>query len=351
MRENMCDKAAMDSVENQPTRWRNREHYLKAALLGGGVSGVLSMIPVINWLNLFFFCLVVVGGVASVYWVQKKTGTVDAMEGAVIGALGGVVHGVLYLVFGFCGVSVLSAVTLPDMPSSQVEEFVGVMAASMGAMCCLSFTIYPLMSGLGGLLAASIWPPGAQGAVGAAGGAGDRREPTEADIAKRKKVTKIVLGLLGGGLLLMALFCGLAGYLFYLEERGPMDTAGDEEIVSRAVVPGELMVIEIGETSGTARYGLWFVSDDELPPSLFEIEGRSGCRVNYSYGGAREPSLLPIMGYMGPDEDEPRWLFFDSVTSYGGDSVTCYVRIDTLPEGVSNPRISVTKVTRPSDWL
>jgi len=336
----------MSDAESQQTNWRNREHYLKAAVLGGAVSTVLSLTPVINWLNLFFFCLIMFGGGISVYWVQKKTGTVDSVEGALLGGLAGLMVGVFYAVLGFCGVSVASAVLIPDMRSSEVDEFITIMVLFMTAMCGFGFTVYPMMSALGGLIATLIWPPN-----GGEAAPSKPKELTPEEAAKRKTMIRIVLGSLSGCLVLVCVFCGFAGYLAYLEERDPQDTAGDAEVVSSPLAVGERMVIEIEPTdSGTVRYAVWLVAESELPSAIYDLDGRIGCRANMGYG-SRPPYMRNIYTYRGPDEGEPEWLFLDDQTAYGGDPVTCHVRINALPEGVSNARIVVTKVSRPSDWF
>src|SRR5918997_450759 len=70
----------------------------KAALIGGVVVGLLSAIPFVNTCC----CLwAIVGGALAVYmYVQGTQTPVQTGEGAMLGALAGVVGTVIYLIIG-----------------------------------------------------------------------------------------------------------------------------------------------------------------------------------------------------------------------------------------------------------
>jgi len=324
----------------------NREHYLKASLIGGGAAAVLSLVPVINWLNMFFFALVIVGGAIGVYWAQKKSGSIEVLEGATIGALSGLVCGLILFVLGFCGVSAFSLLVVPDMSSHETKEFMTIMTAAMGLSCCGSFTVYPVFAGLGGLIATLIWPPDAQAA------AGPKAEPTPEQRAKRKKMMQIVGATLAGCLVLCLIFCGISGYLVYLQSRDPEDTAGQEAVVETPIQVGQPQTFEIppAGTTDWTDYGIWIVSDDgDLPVTLFSLEGRIGCRQNYGYGASREPFMSQMYTYRGRDDGEPSWALVDTTYSYSDNGISCAFQVDELPTGVSRARIVVTRVERPFD--
>lgn len=341
----MCNKSRMS--DNGGGSFPNREHYLKASLIGGSAAAVLSMVPVINWLNFFFFALVIAGGAIGVYWAQKKSGTIEALEGSVIGALSGVVCGGIVFALGFCLVSGMSLLVLPDMSSHEAEEFTMMMTMGMGFSCCASFTIYPVFAGLGGLIGTLIWP-----ADKASGGAGPKPEPTPEQLAKRKKMLQIVGATLGGCLLVCMILCGISGYLVYLQSRDPEDTAGQDAIVETDVRVGEQQTFEIpapGTTEWT-DYGIWLVSNDgDLPAALYTLDGRIGCRQNYGYGSDRDPYLSSMTAYRGRDEGEPSWVLVDTTYSYSDNGISCVFQVNELPSGVSSARIVVTRVERPFD--
>ena len=341
----------------------NRQHYLKAAMIGGGAAALLSVFPLTFWLNMFFSCLVIAGGVLAVQNVQSKTGTVETGEAGIIGALSGVACGLFLFMVGFCGFSLLGVIVLPDASRHNTEEFMTMFTIVNGAMCCSGVTMYPMLGAVGGFIGGMIWPAqkagagagaSAPGAVAGAPGVPARKpEPTPEEREKRKKMIRIALGTVGGCLALMAGLCGFGFYLAYLESRDPDDTAGEEAVVETPLTPGEPATFEIAGTGSyeTARYGIWLVADDDLPDSLaYSLEGRMGCHEVRPYGGS-EPNLHSIYSYHGPDDGEPSWMYLDSEYAWSGDPMRCAVMIESLPPGVSNPRIVVTKLSRPSDWF
>ena len=228
--------------------------------------------------------------------------------------------------------------------SGDSREFTVLMMGMLTATCCSAFTLYPVFSGLGGLIATLIWPPTAT-----AGGE-PKGEPTEADIARRKKMMRVTLGSLGGCLGLLGLLCVVTGYLAYLQSRGPEDTAGEEAVVSANVVVGERATLEIPSSGQRhTEYGIWLVADDDLPP-MYELEARVGCRQHYGYSPDREPYLSRVYRSTR-DPGEPAWMLLDTEYSYGEGGSTCIVEVTALPSGVTNPRVVVTRLHEPSDWF
>jgi hypothetical protein len=71
---------------------------LKPALLGGLIVGLLSAIPVLN----YCCCIWAIGGglVAGLIYIKGSPSPVPTGDGAVVGALAGVVGGVIYLIIG-----------------------------------------------------------------------------------------------------------------------------------------------------------------------------------------------------------------------------------------------------------
>src|SRR5262245_49741330 len=74
---------------------------LKPALIGGGLLGVLSVIPFVSAVNLCCCLWAILGGMLATYLYVKSSPTpATAADGAVLGALAGVVGAVVSIVLG-----------------------------------------------------------------------------------------------------------------------------------------------------------------------------------------------------------------------------------------------------------
>jgi len=74
---------------------------LKPALIGGVLLGLLSVIPFVNFLNICCCLWAILGGMLASYLYVKSSATpVSAGEGAVLGALTGLVGAVISLILG-----------------------------------------------------------------------------------------------------------------------------------------------------------------------------------------------------------------------------------------------------------
>jgi hypothetical protein len=128
---------------------------LKPALLGGLIVGLLSAIPFIN----YCCCIWAIGGglLAGMLYIKGSPTPVPTGEGAVVGALAGVVGGLIYLIIGlpiafFFGAAEMEA----QLGRSGVQlPFSGtlllIVGALIGALCLL------VLATLGGLLAIPIF--------------------------------------------------------------------------------------------------------------------------------------------------------------------------------------------------
>ncbi len=75
---------------------------LKPALIGGVVLGILSVIPFVSAVNLCCCLWAILGGMLATYLYVKNSPTpVDAGDGAVLGALAGVVGALSLLCSGY----------------------------------------------------------------------------------------------------------------------------------------------------------------------------------------------------------------------------------------------------------
>ena len=151
---------------------------LKSALLGGLIVGLLSAIPIVN----YCCCIWGIGGgaVAGLIYIKGSPVRVPTGDGAIVGALAGVVGGLIYLIISlpiafFFGVAAMeeqlsqlskAGVQVPPALSGALLLVVGTL---VGAICLI------ILSTVGGLLAIPIFekrkdvvppPPPSTGGVG-----------------------------------------------------------------------------------------------------------------------------------------------------------------------------------------
>jgi hypothetical protein len=128
---------------------------LKPALLGGLVVGLLSAIPFIN----YCCCIWAIGGgvLAGFLYIKSSPTPVPTGDGAIVGALAGVVGGLIYLVIGLPLALLFGAAEMEaqfrrsgiQMPFSGTLLLV--VGAFIGALCLL------VLATLGGLLSIPIF--------------------------------------------------------------------------------------------------------------------------------------------------------------------------------------------------
>jgi len=128
---------------------------LKPALLGGLVVGLLSAIPFIN----YCCCIWAIGGglLAGFLYIKNSPTPVPTGDGAIVGALAGVVGGLIYLVIGLPLALVFGAAEMEaqfrrsgiQMPfSGTLLLVIGALIAALGLL---------VLATLGGLLSIPIF--------------------------------------------------------------------------------------------------------------------------------------------------------------------------------------------------
>jgi len=137
---------------------------LQASLLGGLFIGILSVLPVVNLLNLCCCLWVVTGGVLTTYLRQQGQsspidGTEAALTGFLAGLVGGVGSGVLSLlmvsVVGDMGARVRQmAEQMPQLPPEVRDQMLAFDSGSGFVLLTtlLTVPIYAVFAMLGGLL-------------------------------------------------------------------------------------------------------------------------------------------------------------------------------------------------------
>ena len=148
----------------------------KAALIGGGVFGVLAALPYINMLNLVCCALYIGGGVLAAYLYVKDQPPAEkrpygdgALVGLIAGAIGGVVATIvnaLVLASGLgpdpaeAGAALeqldQAGIELPDIVRDMMGGG-GVSAAMLGTQLVMNVILFGIFATLGGLVGAAIF--------------------------------------------------------------------------------------------------------------------------------------------------------------------------------------------------
>jgi hypothetical protein len=95
---------------------------LKPALIGGVVLGILSVIPFVSAVNICCCLWAIVGGaLASYLYIKSSPAPVSAGDGAMLGALAGVIGGAIYLILGI-PIAMAMGPTMRNMVLSLIEN-------------------------------------------------------------------------------------------------------------------------------------------------------------------------------------------------------------------------------------
>ena len=148
----------------------------KAALIGGGVFGVLAALPYINMLNVVCCALYIGGGVLATYLYLKDQPPAEKTpygDGALVGLIAGAIGGVVTTIVGAL---VLASGLGPDMgdPGAALDQLDqagielpdivrdmmgggGVSAAMLGTQLVMNVILYGIFATLGGLVGVAIF--------------------------------------------------------------------------------------------------------------------------------------------------------------------------------------------------
>ena len=128
---------------------------LKPALLGGLVVGLLSAIPFVN----YCCCIwgIAGGGLATFLYIKGSPTPVRAGEGAIVGALAGIVGALIYLVIGVPIAYFTGAAAMEEaFARSGVQlPISGALLIIVGGFLAAIFLL--VLSVLGGLIAVPIF--------------------------------------------------------------------------------------------------------------------------------------------------------------------------------------------------
>jgi hypothetical protein len=88
----------------------------KSVLLGGGASGILSIFPGLNLLNLFFMAWIVLGAGLTVYLLYRENLSLRRGDALLAGALSGLTGGGVF--------ALLSFFTIVGISQEQLDQLV-----------------------------------------------------------------------------------------------------------------------------------------------------------------------------------------------------------------------------------
>jgi len=88
----------------------------KSVFLGGGASGILSIFPGLNLLNLFFMLWIALGAGLTIYLLSKENRQLRKSDALLAGALSGLTGGGIF--------AILSLVTIIGVTQEQLDQMV-----------------------------------------------------------------------------------------------------------------------------------------------------------------------------------------------------------------------------------
>jgi hypothetical protein len=151
---------------------------LKSAAIGGLITGILSLVPFISTCCCLWAILG--GGLAAFLYVKGSSAPVSTGDGAIIGALSGLVGGLIYLIVGLPMTLIFGAAQIEDAlrQSGMQAPLSGIALGIVGTLVVAVLLV--LFSTIGGLVGVAIFekrkggnePPPPPGFTGGAGGFG-----------------------------------------------------------------------------------------------------------------------------------------------------------------------------------
>jgi hypothetical protein len=90
----------------------------KSVLLGGGASGILSIFPGLNLLNLFFMTWIVLGAALTIHLLYKENRSLRRGDALLAGALSGLTGGGIFALLGFFTIAGITQERLDQLVES-----------------------------------------------------------------------------------------------------------------------------------------------------------------------------------------------------------------------------------------
>jgi len=143
----------------------------RGVLLGGGASGILSIFPGLNLLNLFFMTWIVLGAGLTIHLLYRRNPTLRRMDAVLAGALSGLTGGGIFAGLSLFTIAAITQEKLDQMVESAraiapflAEDQAALMAggqlkAMMVMAICLFLLLAILAGAISGLVARRLLRP------------------------------------------------------------------------------------------------------------------------------------------------------------------------------------------------
>ena len=133
----------------------------KSVLLGGSASGILSIFPILNLLNLFFMTWIVLGAGLTVHLLYRVNPTLRRSDALLAGALSGLTGGGIFALLGFVSIAGLTQEKLEQMidstralaPFLASDQAAALTGGPFKAMMALAIGLFLLLAIAAGALA------------------------------------------------------------------------------------------------------------------------------------------------------------------------------------------------------
>jgi hypothetical protein len=137
----------------------NTRHLLIGSLIGAAVSLVLANVPVLNLVNCLLCAGFWGGPLLGVWYYKRQAGTMTLGQGVAVGALAGLLAGVIGFLLSFVGLAGIQAVAqsyarlAPE--GAGIEQPLALAEASLLNLGGIVFEI--ILGAIGGLIGGVIW--------------------------------------------------------------------------------------------------------------------------------------------------------------------------------------------------
>lgn len=140
----------------------------KSILLGGALSGILSLIPVVNLFNIFFMFWMGVGGAVTVYVLKKENDGLKNLDASLTGAASGLTGGAIFAFFSLVTVLNISEaktdriISLAEKISTILKEDVSSLIQEMNLrmffllVIALALLFSIITGAVGGLISGAV---------------------------------------------------------------------------------------------------------------------------------------------------------------------------------------------------
>ncbi len=147
-----------------------------AAGIAGVAIGLLSSIPILNWVNCLLCAWVWAGGILAVFLYQRNEGASIMMkpeQGALLGAIAGVIGAIIVsiigaIIGGATNTAVISMLQNNPQFADQFGDYLAQLAAQGGfsllGLAC-NLVLYTIFGAVGGLIGAAVFKPKAPAAM------------------------------------------------------------------------------------------------------------------------------------------------------------------------------------------